>query len=389
MPIVSLFKNTTLLYLKAWFIITFFPVLSFSQTVKIKGEFISKGEQYIYLSYFGEKGTVIDSAKVVDEKFIFITDESVDRKFSLSYDNKVFYTFFYSKPVTYVQLKRNVKDSFIKNPSLDQADYMQHEKYLDLLRKQLKNVRQEYNKLYDVYRIEKDTVLRSRYHEILKRLSIEIDSIEEKRIDYEFEYFENNSLSLSSVESLELLLKRKYGRNRFREFRRIYQRFDIAIKKSVQGRRLDEMLRIIEAYHDSPMAKDFSGTDFHEKLFSLSNLRGKSCVLIDFWASWCVPCREDYPSLKEIYKRHQGNVEIVSISIDKNLRNWRDAVVEEDTEWTHISVEANNLMDVRRDYLIISIPVKILIDKNGKIVKRWEGAVDNFVQDFEDVLMKL
>ena len=102
-----------------------------------------------------------------------------------------------------------------------------------------------------------------------------------------------------------------------------------------------------------------------EKKIALKDFRGKF-VLLDFWASWCGPCRGEIPNLKKAWDRyHRKGLEIVSITIDRKEEDWRKALVEEQMPWTQLNGRGSKVSD---QYNIKGIPHILLIDPKGKIV---------------------
>lgn len=101
------------------------------------------------------------------------------------------------------------------------------------------------------------------------------------------------------------------------------------------------------------------------KKVSLKDLRGKY-VLIDFWASWCGPCRGEIPNLKKVYDLYKDkDFEIVSITCDKNDKDWKDAVKNEGLNWLQLTSKGT---DVFKKYGVRGIPRIMLLDKSGKII---------------------
>lgn len=113
---------------------------------------------------------------------------------------------------------------------------------------------------------------------------------------------------------------------------------------------------------------DFTGVTPEGEELSLSDLVGQTdFVLVDFWASWCGPCRRFIPVLKEIYSSMpQGRLQIISCSVDQEEAAWRSALSEEQMPWPQIHEDANhNCADL---YNVQFIPHTVLIDQEGKIV---------------------
>lgn len=107
------------------------------------------------------------------------------------------------------------------------------------------------------------------------------------------------------------------------------------------------------------------------KVIKTSSVKGK-VVLIDFWASWCMPCRASIPHLKELYKKyHSSGFEILSVSIDQNSKAWKNAMLKEAMPWQQAidkyeeGKDASVVMDA---WGIQSVPFAVLLDVEGKVI---------------------
>lgn len=116
------------------------------------------------------------------------------------------------------------------------------------------------------------------------------------------------------------------------------------------------------------IAPDITMADTSGKAFSLSMLRGKY-VLVDFWASWCGPCREENPNVVNAYQEFKNkNFTILGVSLDKQKAEWTKAVEEDHLTWYHISDLKYWSSAAVAPYGIEGIPYNVLLDPQGKII---------------------
>ena len=115
---------------------------------------------------------------------------------------------------------------------------------------------------------------------------------------------------------------------------------------------------------------DFSQNDQFDKTVSLSDFKGKY-TLIDFWASWCVPCRNENPTVVEAYQKYKTNgFEILAVSLDSSKEAWIKAIKDDGLTWYHVSDLGgwNNIVSLM--FKIKSVPANFLIDKDGVVIAK-------------------
>lgn len=135
-------------------------------------------------------------------------------------------------------------------------------------------------------------------------------------------------------------------------------------------------------------APDFTKPDVNGKPVSLSQFRGKY-VLLDFWGSWCGPCRAANPHLKELYSAYAAKgFEILGVASEKVSgqaqaeKMWKEAIEKDGLIWTNVlNNELSMNQDVVQLYNIEGYPTQILLDKEGKVIGRWLGAAGKQLDD--------
>lgn len=112
----------------------------------------------------------------------------------------------------------------------------------------------------------------------------------------------------------------------------------------------------------------FAQADTSGKLVELASFKGKY-VLVDFWASWCGPCRKENPNVVAAYKKyHDKGFEIVGVSLDNKKDAWLTAIHKDDLTWTHVSDLKGWQNEVALEYAVKSVPTSFLVGPDGKII---------------------
>jgi len=202
------------------------------------------------------------------------------------------------------------------------------------------------------------------YDNKLQELS---NKMEKEKKDYLRTFILNNLTSLSSLFFIESLSPE--------EDADVYTKLDQSLYKLYPGNFM------VENLHSKIKTKDVLGIGAEApeidlpgidgKNIKLSSLRGKF-VLIDFWASWCGPCRHDSPEMVALYKENKKKgFEIFSVSLDKTKDAWLAAIKTDKLgEWKHVSDLLYWNSAAAKTYGVESIPYTVLLDKQGKIIAK-------------------
>jgi peroxiredoxin len=142
------------------------------------------------------------------------------------------------------------------------------------------------------------------------------------------------------------------------------------VRNGFYGKYLQEQIENGKVGAVGTEAMDFTQNDTTGKPITLSSFKGKY-VLVDFWASWCRPCRMENPNVVATHEKFKGkNFTVLSVSLDKARAPWIEAIRQDNLNWTHVSDLKFWNNEVAVKYKIQSIPQNFLIGPDGKIVAK-------------------
>lgn len=199
----------------------------------------------------------------------------------------------------------------------------------------------EYKKGYDVWiaRVKKE------------QLKIMAANPSVEMVAYELGYMKDNM----TLEQLE----------------QVFGQFDVKVQQSKWGKAIRERIELRQRIEPGRLAPEFTLARRDSSLVSLADYRGK-VVVLDFWASWCRPCRASFPWVREFYEEYrEKGVEIIGVSIDENKASWEKALDEERLPWPQVIDEIEKGRSrVGGLYHVLAVPMFVVVDKEGKIVVR-------------------
>ncbi|MDR2283680.1 MAG: AhpC/TSA family protein [Sphingobacterium sp.] len=152
----------------------------------------------------------------------------------------------------------------------------------------------------------------------------------------------------------------------------VFDTFSPEMKESAYGKELAEIIKVGLETNRGMLAIEVAEPDTLGNMVKLSDFRGKY-VLLDFWASWCAPCRAEHPHLIKAYQQYSNNgFDILSVSLDNqhSKQAWLGAIKQDGLLWTQVSALIGFNSKASKDYGIKAIPSNFLIDPDGKIIAR-------------------
>ncbi len=166
-----------------------------------------------------------------------------------------------------------------------------------------------------------------------------------------------------------------------KKVRKLYNSFDESLKNTKTVKKIKDQLEVLEKAKNAPkpkpvaanvgqIAPDFTAKTPEGVSVSLKQSLGKVTV-IDFWASWCGPCRKENPSVVAMYNEfHSKGLNIVGVSLDDDAAEWKKAIAKDKITWTQISNLKKWKDPIAIQYNIEQIPTTFLLDKTGKIIAK-------------------
>lgn len=235
----------------------------------------------------------------------------------------------------------------------------------------LSDKRRTYDSINNLMRTEKNPDLRVNF--LTKRSELHFE-MEAKKLDfikshpdYEYSAYMLDDLSLNNSNA---------------EIQDLFDKLSDNVKQSKYGKQIANYLALSKDFKPGVPIENFSLTDVNGEKVELDSFRGKY-VYLDFWGSWCGPCRAQHPGLVELYKKYKDKgFEIVSVSMDTDKTKWNKAVEKDNMTWTNLIDPAGFKGDVAVTYKIFSVPISFLIDPDGKVISRYLNGYHDLEKRF-------
>ncbi|WP_347921893.1 TlpA disulfide reductase family protein [Pontimicrobium sp. SW4] len=345
------------------------PLTANTYEISVTAKGVVNGLRAYIKTAQGNREAVIDTAIVMNEQFVFSGKVASPSIQTITINGvKGTLPFVFESGRTLININ---KDSLFNS----KVEGSQNNKDYNGFKQQYKKKADAINALNAEYGKAADQESRNKIIEKARQLNKEIQ-------EFSMDFIADNPNSAFSLLLLETQIANKDIN--LEKLKSNYNALQSVINKNAAfisiGAKIKSQIEIIEAsasLNIGKIAPNFTSPSIDGEMISLNDIKGKATI-IEFWASWCGPCRRENPNIVRVYEKYKDKgLAIIGVSLDKpgNKARWQKAIEDDNLNWYHVGSLQYFNDPVARMYDINSIPASFILDENGKIVaKKLRGS---------------
>ena len=337
------------------------PLLNFAQ-YEIKGTAPkSENGRKVYLSkIINNNIVVVDSAQISQQKFQFkgkkIETELAVLQYSTSKSTEIRQFFILENGTILSNIENN---SFVISGTNNNKDLLEFTKRTSSVQKEIQDFQDKNLTLFQKATQEND-------EQKVNELMNSMQNLQLKYVNTSLDFVKNNKnsyVSLIALTQLEQSIKEE-------DFITSFENLSNEVKNTVLGKEITNKIKKTADLQIGKKAPNFKANSPDGKEISLHDNLGK-ITIIDFWASWCGPCRKENPNVVKLYNKYKSKgLQIVGVSLDKDENSWKKAIEKDELSWIHLSNLKFWEDPIAKLYNISSIPATYILDENGTIIAK-------------------
>jgi peroxiredoxin len=344
-------KNKTIMFKKAKYIIiclVLSATSTFAQTVKVTGDISGLTDPQLLFYYYVGDSTKTDTVEVKGGNFTWVAKMPESQKVMVMFPNR-YVEFFAESGTIKITGSADSLDKLKITGSKSQDE-------LDAYNNSLQDITAQESPLYEKWG--------KGSKEEQAALEAKLDNLRMQKRARANQYVvahPNSPVSLSLVSERAMM-------GDYSDVKPIYEKLDKSLQETPEGKRIAERLVVLKRSDLGEPMLDFTQNNMDGQPVKFADFKGKY-VLVDFWASWCGPCRAENPNVLKAYNEYKGkNFTVVGISLDDKGDKWEKAVKDDHMPWTELSDLKGWKNEVAAYYGIQAIPCTYLVNPQGKII---------------------